>query len=273
MGALNTAMTRLFDLVIGPLAGRPAVALAVVSVLTAVWALLLFKAVTPQRTLERVRDRLFGHIYEMGLYPDHLRVVARIQGDLARANLRYLSLTLPALVALTIPMLLTLGQLDARYSHRPLAPGEETVFTVTLADGAAADLADVRLDVPEGVTVTAGPVRDHGAGELAWRLRVDREGDLPLVVRRGDAELVGRTLPVGGGLRPVGESSRSDWLHGLLFPGAPVLPSGGPVADATLLLPTREVAYLGVGLPWLVAFMIFSLVGGLALKDLLRVSL
>ena len=273
MGALNDGMTRFFDLIFGPMAAWPAVAMVVVAVLTSVWALLLFKAVTPQKTLERVRDRLFGHIYEMGLYQDHLRVVARIQWDLARANLRYLSLTLPALVALTIPMVLTLGQLDARYSHRPLDPGEETVFRVTLAGGARADLSALRLETPAGVTVTAGPVRDRGTGEAAWRLRADQPGDFELVVHDGDRELVRREVPVGGGLRPVGQTSTRDWLHSLLFPGAPVLAGDSPVAAMTLVLPVREVAYFGVGLDWLVAFMVFSLLGGLALKDALRVSL
>ena len=61
-----------------------AVGIVVVSALTAVWALLLFKAVTPQERLQQVRDRLFGHIYEMGLYQDRLGVLARIQADLAR---------------------------------------------------------------------------------------------------------------------------------------------------------------------------------------------
>jgi hypothetical protein len=273
MDALNDGMTRFFDLLMGPMAAWPAVAMAVVSVLTAIWALLLFKAVTPQRALRRVRDRLFGHIYEMGLYQDHLRVVGRIQWDLARANLRYLSLTLPALIALTIPMVLTLGQLDARYSHRPLAPGEETVFTVRLAAGSAADLSRLRLAAPDGVAVTAGPVRDRGTGQVAWRLRTDTPGDAELVVMDGETELVRRTVPIGGGLRPLGETSRRDWLHSLLFPGAPVLAAGGAVTEMTLALPTREVAYLGIEMPWLLAFVIFSLVGGLALKDALRVSL
>ena len=68
-----------------------------------------------------------------GPVPGPPGVLARIQRDLARANLRYLGLTLPALLALALPMVLTLAQLDSRYGHRPLRPGETTVFSVTLA--------------------------------------------------------------------------------------------------------------------------------------------
>jgi hypothetical protein len=273
MNILNNGMTRFFDLLLAPLAPWPALAMVVVSALTAVWALLLFKAVTPQDRLTRVRDRLFGHIYEMGLYQDHLRVVGRIQWNLARANLRYLSLTLPALVVLTVPMVLTLAQLDSRFSHRPLHAGEETVFAVTLSDGAAAELKNVRLEVPAGLTVRAGPVRDRATGSVAWRLTQDAPGDHELVVWRGDQEVVRRVVPGGEGFVAVGETSRDSWLHQLLYPGAPTLPADGTLSRMSLSLPDRTTAYLGLRLDWLVAFMIFSLLVGLAIKDVLRVSI
>ena len=273
MTALNHGITRIFDTLLAPVAAWPAVAMVLVSVLTAVWALLLFKAVTPQHSLTRVRDRLFGHIYEMGLYQDHLRVVGRIQWDLARANLRYLSLTVPALVALTIPMVLTLGQLDSRYAHRPLRPGEETVFAVTLAAGAAADLTAIDLKVPAGVTVAAGPVRDRATGEVAWRLTAATTGEHELVVTAGGAEIARRVVPVGDRFVAVGETSSTDWLHTLLYPGAPALPDGGALTRMSLSLPNRDTSYLGLRLDWLVAFMAFSMLGGLAVKDLLRVAI
>jgi len=273
MNALNNGMTKFFDLLLAPLASWPALAMVVVSVLTAVWALLLFKAVTPQAKLTQVRDRLFGHIYEMGLYQDHLRVVGRIQRDLARANLRYLSLTLPALIVLIIPMVLTLAQLDSRFAHRPLRSGEETVFAVTLADGAAADLTGLRLDTPPGVTVKAGPVRDRATGSVAWRLSTDANADHEVVVWDRDRELARRTVPAVDRLVAVGETSRRGWLHSVLYPGAPALPADGALAGMSLSLPPRVTSYLGLGLNWLVAFMVFSLLTGLAIKDVLRVSI
>ena len=114
MNVVNGIVGRVFDLVLAPFAGAPAWGLVVVSVLSAVWALLLFRVVTPQARLAAARDRLVGHIFEMGLYQEHLRGVGRIQRDLALANLRYVSLSLPALVVMLLPMLLTLGQLGAR---------------------------------------------------------------------------------------------------------------------------------------------------------------
>lgn len=270
---LTDIIGKLFDLLVGLLGGSPLLVMLVVSVFTAAWALLLFKAVTPQKRLTGVRDRLFGHIYEMGLYQDHLRVVGRIQGDLAKANLRYLSLTLPALVVLTVPMVFTLSQLDSRFAHRPFEPGETTVLSARLAAEAPIALENLTLEAPAGLTVEAGPVRDTVSGAVAWRLRIEDTGTHVLRVLDGTTELAAREIRVGNELTPLGASSKKDWLHGMLYPGAPPLPGDGSLEELTLRLPSRQTSYLGVEMHWLLAFMVFSLLAGLFLKDVLRVSI
>lgn len=273
MTQLAQGISRLFDLVIGPLASRPALALIAVSVLTAVWALLLFKATTRQKKLTVQRDRLFGHIYEMGLYQDHLRVMGRIQWDLARANLRYLALTLPALVVLTVPMIVTLAQLDSRFAHRPLGAGETTVLSVRLDDAAPVNPRQLSLEVPAGVRIEAGPVVDRPGRAAAWRLKLDEPGPHRLVVRADGREAAERILPAPAGLPQLSEEQKAGWTSPWLRPGAAALPADSPLASTKLDLPERETKYAGVPLHWLLAFMVFSLLGGLLLKDALRVSI
>ena len=273
MNAIGQGISLFFDLLASPWSGHPAWAMVVMSVFTAIWALLLFKAVTRQKKLAVGRDRLFGHIYEMGLYQDHLGVLARIQRDLARANFRYLLLTLPALLALTLPMVLTLAQLDSRFSRRPLQPGEVTVFSVRLDPETTVRLKDLQLAVPDGVIIEAGPVRDRRAGAVAWRLRTEKSGEHLLQVMLAENILASRTLPAQEGLPRVNEHNRRGWLAGVLAPGTPPLGSDSLIREMTLRLPARSVSYLGLEMNWLVAFMVFSLLGGLALKDVLRVSL
>ena len=125
MTAIASAMNTLFDLLCAPFGGAAAPAVAVLSLPIGVLMLLLFKLATDQDKLVAARRVLTGHVYEMGLYQDHLGVLARIQKDLALANLRYLGRSLPALLAMLLPLLLILAQLDARYGHRPLLPGRD----------------------------------------------------------------------------------------------------------------------------------------------------
>jgi hypothetical protein len=144
---------------------------------------------------------------------------------------------------------------------------------VTLSEDVAVALDRISLEAPPGVAVEAGPVRDEVSGAVAWRLRAEDRGIHRLRILDGATELGSRELVVGDGLTRLGESSNKNWLHGVLYPGAPTLPRDGSLDEMTLRLPARHTKYLGVEMHWLLAFMIFSLLAGLALKDVLRVSI
>ncbi len=271
--AVTGVVSWVFDLLMAPFASVPALGMVFISIISAVWALLLFKAVTPQARLQAIRDNLFGHIYEMGLYQDHLSILGRIQGDLAKANLRYLGFTLPALMALTIPMILTLGQLEGRYARRPLQVGEETVLTITLADSLLDDMQEVRLEVSAGVAVAAGPVRNGRTGTMSWRLRAMADGAHELRVLHG-SELAGSfNFLVGDGIPRLHDSNQNSALGIMLYPGAPDLSGSSGLSGLNIQWPARETGYLGFQLNWLVAFMVFSMVAGLLMKDFQKVSL
>jgi hypothetical protein len=82
-----------------------------------------------------------------------------------------------------------------------------------------------------------------------------------------------RLLAAGGGLPRTAANAETGFLHALLYPGERQLPGDGPVAQTRLRHPPRSVRYLGVELDWLVAFMLISMLGGLALKDALKVEI
>lgn len=273
MNALNGIVGGLFDLVLAPFAGAPAWGLVFVSVLSAVWALLVFRLVTPQARLAAARERLLGHILEMGLYQDHLRVVGRIQRDLALANLRYVAASLPALAAMLLPMLLTLGQLEARFERRPLRVGESAVLAVTLAPSASARLDGLQVTAPPGVVVEAGPVRDAAAGAAAWRVRAAEPGRHRLQVMLDGREVATRDVVAGGGLPRTATEAGTSWARALLYPGERQLPRGGEVAGTRLRYPGRDLRWLGLDLDWLLAFMAVSLAAGLVLKKPLKVEI
>ncbi len=273
MQLIADVTNRLFDLLLAPFGGSAAWAMTGVSVLAGAALLLLFKAVTPQERLAATRDRLVGHLYELGLYQDDLGVMLRIQRDLARANLRYLALTLPALAVFVPPLVLILAQLDARFAHRPPRPGEALLVTAVVAPGGEALLDSLRLAVPAGVLLETPPVRDRAARSATWRVRPAAAGEFELAVQTPGGVWTKR-LAAGGGLpRLAAVRERAGWRAALLNPAEPPLPGDAPLAAISLALPARQTSYAGVRLPWLAAFCIISLAAGLALKGPLRVRL
>jgi len=269
-----TAMNRLGDLLVAPFGGSAAWAVATLSALAGVGLLALFKVTTPQARLRAVRARLFGHVYELGLFQESLAVMLRIQRDLAAANLRSLALTLPALAAMIVPLALVLPQFEARFAHRPLRPGEAVVVTATLAPGHAALLDGLRLTGGDGVTVETLPVRDRQAGTAQWRVRARTAGRHELTVHVDGGPVWTKRLEAGGGLPALATARRRGGAgEALLSPAEPPLPRDAPLAAIALELPPRDTRYAGARLSWLAAFCLFSIAGGLAARPLLRVEI
>ncbi|MFH1845442.1 MAG: hypothetical protein ABIF77_19835 [bacterium] len=267
-------MNGLFDLLLKPFGGAAAWAMLAVAVVSGLIMLLLFKISTNQDKLVVAKRRLFGHIYEMGLYQDNLSVLFKIQRDLALANLKYLRVTFPALFAVLIPVVLILAQLDSRFAHRPFQTGETALVTAILESAQETLLTQLTLEAPDGVVVESMPVRDRVDLSATWRIRVDREGSYDLAVSAPGAESWTKQLTAGSGLPRLAKiRERAGLHHALLNPGEKPLPSDCPLTEISLQLPERETRYAGVRMHWLLAFCVISLVFGLAVKDIFKVKI
>jgi hypothetical protein len=279
--AVVDIFSKVFDGLVAPFGGSAGWALFVLSVLIGIGMLLLFKVSTNQKRLENAKRVLLGHIYEMGLFQENLGVILKIQRDLALANLRYLSVSLPALVVLLIPLVPILFQLESRFAHRPFKANEISLLTVQVAPEQTAQLDEIALEAPDGVAVETWPVRDYEQGTAVWRLRVLEPGRHVLKVTTPGGASCSKELVASGELPRIAPArERGGWLKALMHPAEPPLPADSPIESISLDTPERLTRYAGVLLPdfgflprWLVAFCVFSLVFGFALKDVFQVKI
>jgi hypothetical protein len=272
-------MNTVFDILVAPFGNSAAWAMMVISLLSGIVLLLLFKASTNQVKLAEAKRKLLGHLYEMGLYQESLRVLLRIQLQLAKANLKYLSRALPALIVMTIPVVLILAQLNSRFAYRPFLPEEAALLTVTVSSEGPSLLDNLSLLTPAAVSVESLPVRDYQARTITWRIRVLAEGRHELKVvssknQQWDKLLVAGSHRAGMPLtRLANDRERAGWHHTILNPGEMPLAKDSPVTNIALQLPSRETRYAGVRLGWIWAFCIFSLLFGFLLKDFFKVKI
>lgn len=274
MTTIATAMNRLFDLLCTPFGGSAGWAVAVLSVLTGVIMLLLFKWSTNQDKLVAARQVLTGRIYEMGLYQDHLSVLGKIQKDLALANLKYIRWSLPALLVVIPPMIFILAQMDARFGHRPFEVGESALVTVTVEEGQTALLDELQLQASEGVLVATRPLRDPAHNLARWRIRVEDLGEHRLRLQLPGGPTVTKELVAGDGAPRLAKVREKESLRrALLNPAESPLDSESPIHSIALTLPGRELHYGPAKMNWLVALIAFSMAAGLALKDVFKVRM
>ena len=272
MDWLAKTITGLFDLLFRPFGAAGWPALVVISVLSGVLLLWLFKVTTNQAALSERRRRLTGHLYELGLYQDHLGTMARIQWDLVKANLRYLSTSLPALLVLLPVVLVIVVQLDARYQRRGLLEGEVTLVCARVVEGREAVLKRLVLETEQGLDVEAGPLVDAADNSVWWRVRASTDSPLSMTVTDGTASWAKFLAPASAWGQLTGSREHEGWHHLLLNPTEIPLPDDAPLASISVGLPRRDADWLGLPI-WLWWFFLLSVVGGLIFKRWLKVEL
>ena len=263
---------RAFDLFFWPFrAANPAYGLAVISFLTGLAAVLVFRYVSNQDAMRRIKNRIQAHLLEVRLFPDQLGVVSRAYGRILRFTVIYLTYNLKPVAILLLPVVILMVQLDLRFSRIPLRPHDSFILKARLAEAGALDSDSLRL--PQGLTLTAPPVNVPALQEVNWRIRADEYGDfLPAVVVAG--QMFTKQVVVSEEITrlPV-ERARASVVEWFLNPGEQPLPSGGPLRSLEVNYAPRSVDLGYFATNWLVFFLVVSLVSGLIFKMALGIEL
>ncbi|MCA9792288.1 MAG: hypothetical protein KC910_10855 [Candidatus Eremiobacteraeota bacterium] len=161
------------------------------ALLAAAWLWLYRRLVDPA-----AGQRVVGHLLEIGLYRDLPRQILACLADLLRASLVWGRQLLRPGLAFLVPLAWVTLPLYGYWHARPLEVGESVLVRGS------------QLEVPEGVTIEAGPVTLDS--QRVWRLKASRPGDFALLV--GGQQV---TLRVGQGWvwsSRLGYPPRQLWL-------------------------------------------------------------
>ena len=269
LGVLNPICTAIGDGVYWVLGFLPPwIGLTILSALTGVLMLLVFRRLSNQDAIVRVKDEIKANLLTLRLYKDDLRVTLRAQGRLFVAVAKFQRYVLPPVLIVLPPMLLGLAQMGVRHQWRPLRPGESSLLKVRFADGV--DLSvDPGLEPGSGLTVEAGPV--PGGGEVIWRVRAGDVGR-HLVHVEWDGSTVDKEVVVGDGFQRVNAiRANHRWTTMLLHPTESSLPANSPIESIEIVYPHVDSWITGADY-WVVYFFIVSMVAALMLKPVFKVQ-
>ena len=283
MGAINAAMSGLFDLLFRPFEGlSPMASLLPLSVLFTVFALYVFKWTSNQAALDRVKRRIQAGIFEIRLWNDDLRSILRSQIDILGQVGKQLALTLVPLLWMLVPFAIVIPQLQFRYGYTGLEPGERTMLEVKMrgagADAKAADPArpkpELRLEAPAGVEAETEALWIPLENEMVWRLAAREPGRHQLRFVGADGFETTKTVVVSD--RVVRRSPRkvdgADWWGQIAYPAEAPLPEDGPIESIEIVYQEADVSLFGWRTHWLIAFLVLTIVFAFALRGPLGVT-
>ncbi len=275
MSIVNAILRPVFDLLLSPFRSLPAiVSLTLVSLAVSVLMLLVYKRASNQDQLARVKRRIHAGLFEIRLFNDDLRAILRAQGEILRANARYLALSFAPMVFILPPLVLLMAQLDYHYGYSGLAPGQRAVVTASLKDSSGATRPDARLEAPSGIVVEGPALWMPSTHELAWRVRAEREGDYELTLTAAGAPAMTKSLRVSHAIvrRSPLRVAGGFWDQ-LLYPAESPLPSSSPFRAIHVTYPAVDVDVFGLRMNWMIPFFVLSLVFAFALKGVFKVTI
>ncbi len=243
----------------------------VISVVTGVAMLVIFKATSDQNAIKRAKNLVKGHFLAIRLYKDDIGLMVDTMKNIIVSNLLYMKQSLRPMLFLLVPVGIILIQLGVRYEFRPLKVGEAVVVSLRVED-AAVELADVRLDLPEGLELNIPPVRVEQLREINWRLKATQSGVFNLAFKHGD-HVVDKRLQVVDALAPVtAQVAKHDIGVTIMNPAESSLGEASFASLVSISYPVRDFELWGFSLHWLVAFFVISLIAAFGFKGMLGVE-
>jgi hypothetical protein len=245
--------------------------LAALGVALGLVLLLVLRKVSSQGAIRNIRRQLQACLYELRLFIDEPALVWSAQVRLLWLNAQYLALMLRPALILAVPMLFLFSLLEPFYGKAPLAIAEASIVTLKLAHPQAALVAAPILQPPDGIAVETPAVRMQGTGLICWRIRaVKSTSGLMRVVF--PTEIVTKKITSGTNPKFLSlKRVRSLWQ--LFWHPTEVRLPAGNVEWIEIDYPSRTMEWLGLGLPWFVWLLLFSMATAVALMRPLRISL
>jgi uncharacterized membrane protein (DUF106 family) len=278
METLNHILNFTFDGLLGLFSGlNPSFGLLAVSVITGVLMLLVFRHTSDQKGIKRAKNLVKAHFLAIRLYKDDISQMLSTMKNIIVSNLFYMSKSLKPMMFMLVPVALVLIQLDSRYEHRPFKIGEPTIVSVRLTPdktpSTLSALSEVTLHAPEGIKIETPPLRIPEKLEVAWRIRMEKEGIYDLIIQSGGQKFSKR-LNVSSELTALAlNKERTSFTAALFNPAEISLPSDSPFESIAITYPKRTLNMFGVSFHWLAGFFVLSLIAGFALKGVFKVEI
>jgi uncharacterized membrane protein (DUF106 family) len=277
MSILNALLRAIVDGLLYPFRGLPPiVGLAVVSLLTSVLLLVVFKKTSNQKALEAVKRKIHAGLFEIRLFNDDFRSILRSQLDILRHNLTYLRYSTVPMIWTLPPLVLLIAQLQFHYGYESLHVGRPALVkaTVRASDGSGSKPA-IRLEAPgPGIEVEEPPVWIPSLREMAWRIEPRTAGDYELRIVNG-SESVTKSVRVMDGSDSVLRRSPlrvRGFLDELLYPAEPPLPSSA-FESIAVTYPEANVDVFGFELHWMIVYFALSIAFAFLLRGTFKVTI
>jgi len=244
----------------------------IISAVTGVILLVVFKYTSNQRAIGRARDEIKANMLALKLFKDSISVTLAAEGGIFRGAFLLLLHSIRPMLVMIVPVCLLLSQLGLWYQKRALLPQEETMVTVTLSARSGEMRPAVNIEQTGAIEVVSGPVRILTEREIVWQIKAIRPGRWRMSFQV-DGQQYDKEVVVGEGVRRV--SARRPgwhWADILMNPAEEPFGFGSPVESISVDYPARRSWTSGTDW-WVGYFLVASMVFAFIFKPIVKVRI
>lgn len=269
---INTFFNTLFDILLFPFQNLNAFwAILFVSFLTGIVMLSIFKKVSNQKKIHRVKNKIKAYLLELRLYNDDISLSLSATVRLFTSNLLYFVQVVRPLIVLFIPVSLILIQIGSRYGNRPLNPQEQTTVSVTVKENIK--MQEISLISSKGIIIETDPVRIPNQHKIYWRVKGLQNGTWNVSCRY-NTEKIEKRVVVGTSATLMSNSRKSKYsISAFLHPAEKTLPKNQFLKEITIHYPEEPIEFAGLHIHWLALFFVLSIMFGFVFKGFLGVEI
>jgi len=256
-----------------PICGLPGwLSNTVISAVTGLVLLIIFKYTSNQKAIGRVRDNIKADMLALKLFKDSISVTLKSEGQVFKGAFLLLFYAIQPMLVMIVPVSLLLVQMSLWYQSRPLRPDEETVVTLRLNSDIKEPWPNVNIGPTTAVDVTSGPVRVFSKNEICWKIRAIEDG-YHHIIFQVDEQQIDKEFAVGDGfMRLSAERPGQHWADVLRYPMEKPFGPDSVVQSISIEYPERLSRTSGSDW-WLVYFFVASLVFAFLFKPFLKVRI
>jgi hypothetical protein len=251
----------------------PGVGLVILSALTGLLMLLVWRYTSNQAAIADVRRKISAYLLATRLFKDNLAVTFRAQRQILRQCLRLLGLAVRPTLIMLVPFVLVMTQIGLRYEFRPAPIGRTVRVTATLRPGHSPITVGDVMQLPDGLSRDPqDPCRAAALRTIDWRLTPTRADHFTLILRRG-SDAIEVPLIVGDGLTRLSRLRGGGWFDRLLYSAEPSIPQSSSFESVLIHYPSRSTPIFGLNFHWLLMLLALSIVFALILRPILKVHI
>ena len=275
MWIFNSAFGKLFDVLFLPFRGMsPWIGMILISFLTGLLMLFVFKWTSNQAGIQKVKNRIKAHLLELRLFKDSLSQSLRSQGNILRCNLRYISYSAKPMLVMIVPLILILIQLNFWFGYESLIPNESAILKIKLAEDQNLLETQIAVQPSSGLVMETLPLRIEESQEINWRFSATQAGIQQFLVTINGETI---TKKVSVAQKPLSKISplktSTKFLDQVMYPAESPIKSQIPVDSIEVQYPAKSMDLFGWKIHWIIVYFVLSIIFGFVFKGVFKVQI